>query len=145
MTSEPVGVCAGLATVTSAGATLVEAVGVSVGVAEVVGVGVAVERNRAGFVGVTDSIHQQSTSPPQAAAELLLWILPKDRRDALIGDLEEEYQTIVVPKLGASRARRWFWFQAIRSVVPVLRSWALRTSVGAGIISILDWISGQLR
>ena len=47
---------------------------------------------------------------------LLHFCLPKRDRECMIGDLEEEYRTVILPKYGARVAARWYWWQAVRSV-----------------------------
>ena len=48
-------------------------------------------------------------------------------RDALLGDLTEEF-TIRVEEQGAAVARRWYFREAVRSVPHLLRSWLRRCS-----------------
>jgi len=61
------------------------------------------------------------TSPPKVA-KLILLLVPKRCRENLIGDLEEEYTTILLPEYGARRARAWYWWQVALSIGPLL--WA---------------------
>jgi putative ABC transport system permease protein len=51
--------------------------------------------------------------PPRLAAWLIERIIPSDARDAAVGDLDEEFQQEMLPRLGARGARRWYWRQAI--------------------------------
>jgi hypothetical protein len=46
------------------------------------------------------------TRPPRSAKFILL-LIPKRHREHLIGDLEEEYSTILVPEYGPRKARLW--------------------------------------
>lgn len=92
----------------------------------------------------TTSNHESVLQVPARAERLLIWFLPKHKRAGLIGDLEEEYRTIIVPKLGERAARRWYWFQAVRSTAPVLKGWILKTSIGGGIVWLFDWVSERL-
>jgi hypothetical protein len=62
--------------------------------------------------------------PPPDAEFLLYVVLPKDH-ESLIGDIEEQYRSAVVPRLGPSAARRWFWWQVLHSV-PIVLSWRIR-------------------
>ncbi len=55
--------------------------------------------------------------PPNRAEMLLHFGLPKRDRECMIGDLEEEFRTIILPKYGPRVAARWYWWQAVRSVV----------------------------
>jgi putative ABC transport system permease protein len=50
--------------------------------------------------------------PPRLASWLIERVVPADARDAAIGDLDEEFQDAMVPRLGVARARRWYWRQA---------------------------------
>ena len=58
----------------------------------------------------------QENDPPKRAEMLLHFGLPKRDRECMIGDLEEEYRTVILPKYGAGVAARWYWWQAVRSV-----------------------------
>ena len=53
--------------------------------------------------------------PPRLAQALLRLAYRQDAREAIAGDLEEEYQE-VAQQHGVLRARLWYWKQAIRSV-----------------------------
>ena len=54
--------------------------------------------------------------PPRLASWLLRQAIPSATRDAVIGDLDEEFVEDVLPRLGSSRARRWYWRQAFSLV-----------------------------
>ena len=54
-----------------------------------------------------------SAHPPRPAMWLLSRTIPPDCRDAVLGDLEEEFAEQVLPRLGARRARFWFWLQTL--------------------------------
>ena len=56
---------------------------------------------------------------PSRPLRLLAWTLSALDRDAVLGDLVEEYQIRVVD--GRSRANRWIWRQVLASVLPNLR------------------------
>ncbi|MCH7716360.1 MAG: ABC transporter permease [Gemmatimonadetes bacterium] len=54
---------------------------------------------------------------PPAIARLLLRLFVRDAgREFVVGDLDEEYRRYVLPKIGPRLARRWYWWQAIRTV-----------------------------
>ena len=53
---------------------------------------------------------------PALARALLRLLLRRQHREFFLGDLEEEYHSHVLPKLGLRRARRWYWSQATRSL-----------------------------
>ena len=58
-------------------------------------------------------------SPP-AGAQFLLLLLPKKYREGLLGDLEEEYRTVVLPRYGALWAKVYYWVQVLSSFLPIL-------------------------
>lgn len=69
-------------------------------------------------------------APPRAAVWLLERALAPADRDALIGDLHEEYVIHVAPARGVRAARWWYRWQVARSLAPLLRrSWE-RASLG---------------
>lgn len=64
------------------------------------------------------------TAPPRAAAWLLHHALAPSERDAVIGDLHEEFVCFVVPARGLRRGRWWYRWQVARSLAPLFfRSW----------------------
>ena len=71
------------------------------------------------------------TAPPRLAIWLLSRTVPAGCRDAVLGDLEEEFVEQAVPQLGARRARLWFWRQAFS----LARAYALarHDTVAAGL------------
>jgi hypothetical protein len=56
--------------------------------------------------------------PPRAGSYLLDLFLPKKHREAIVGDLEEEFRSRITPKYGRKAAICWFWIQVCREVVP---------------------------
>ena len=52
-------------------------------------------------------------TPPRLAVALLRLRLPRELAEAIIGDLEEEYRTRVMPASGPLQAGLWFWGQAL--------------------------------
>jgi hypothetical protein len=54
-------------------------------------------------------------SPPTFACSLLESVLPEHYREAILGDLIEEY-TLRIESSSRFTASRWFWSQAFRSV-----------------------------
>ena len=71
------------------------------------------------------------TAPPRLAIWLLSRTVPAGCRDAVLGDLEEEFVEQALPRLGARRARLWFWRQAFS----LARAYALarHDTVAAGL------------
>src|SRR5262249_21790325 len=55
---------------------------------------------------------EMTTAPPRLAARLVSWRVSAERRDFVLGDLEEEFAARAAIDPGA--ARRWYWRQAIR-------------------------------
>ncbi len=63
-------------------------------------------------------------TPPRLAAWLLEATLAASDRDAVAGDLWEEFNTHVVPRRGVVTARWWYRWQVARSLAPLFfRSW----------------------
>ncbi len=54
-----------------------------------------------------------SAAPPRLAVRLLERWIPASEREAFVGDLLEEFRAERVPRVGAARARRWFWREAL--------------------------------
>jgi predicted permease len=59
--------------------------------------------------------------PPESARRLLSRVFPADVREAVIGDLDEEFHRDIAPARGLRAARRWYWRQALGSVAAALR------------------------
>lgn len=70
------------------------------------------------FIALDASNHLNFTPPPRTAKFLLLMV-PKRDREYLIGDLEEEFQTILLPEYGLRAARLWYWWQVLSSITPL--------------------------
>lgn len=56
--------------------------------------------------------NQELGFEPPALAQFLLALVPVRHRETMLGDLEEEYWTRLVPKYGFRKARFWYWVQA---------------------------------
>ena len=84
-------------------------------------------------------------SPPALACWLLGSVLPVSYREAILGDLIEEY-TLRVESTSLSAASRWFWSQACRSVPSMvwssLRSgdWLISMSVAMGVYTVMGML-----
>jgi hypothetical protein len=71
-------------------------------------------------------------SPPKLG-EYALLLIPKRNRENLIGDLEEEYRTVILPKYGPRLAAIWYWVQAVWVIGPFI--WAgVKRATGLEII-----------
>lgn len=57
---------------------------------------------------------------PRTPHLLMHYLLPRFTRDALIGDALERFEEIMVPTFGLRAARRWFWWESLRSVAEML-------------------------
>lgn len=71
-----------------------------------------------------------NAKPSRNGVKLLYLLLPKEQREHLPGDLEEEFTTIILPKFGARYAMIWYWWQVIRSILAT-NKW-IGWLVGAG-------------
>jgi predicted permease len=58
--------------------------------------------------------------PPRLAVAILRRVLPRDLREDILDDLSSRYADLVIV-VGPSRARRWYWSQTVRSVLPALQ------------------------
>ncbi len=63
---------------------------------------------------------EQNTAPPLAGCYLLDLLLPRRHRESLIGDIEQDYRTSILPRYGRTAASIWFWKQVITEIVPGL-------------------------
>ncbi|PYP89427.1 MAG: hypothetical protein DMG65_13770 [Candidatus Angelobacter sp. Gp1-AA117] len=66
-------------------------------------------------------------------AHFLLLLIPQKSREHLIGDLEEEYRAVVLPKYGSSLAALWYWMQTLWVIGPYILVGAKR-AIGLEII-----------
>ena len=57
---------------------------------------------------------------PPPLAEFILLLIPMRDREHLIGDLEEEFRVIVLPKHGLFKANLYYWWQVIISLFPYI-------------------------
>jgi len=78
--------------------------------------------------------------PPKFAEFLLYIFLPKQRRDNLLGDLEEEYYD-VCHRFGNIRAQIFYYSQVARSLWPLFAS-LIQKGLKWG---ILGWIGETIR
>ena len=73
------------------------------------------------------SIGLGSTASPPKTARFLLLLIPRRHRENLVGDLEEEFATILVPSYGFTKARFWYWWQVAMSICPLVWAHVQRT------------------
>lgn len=68
--------------------------------------------------------------PPSLATQIVAGLVTEPGyRDAILGDLEEEFAD-VYGRLGVTTARRWYWSQALSAIIPLARSrpWSFATA-----------------
>ena len=80
------------------------------------------------------------TRPPKRAEKLLYLLLPKEWRDSLPGDLEEEYKTIISPKFGRRYARLWYWKQVLVSIWRILPRRIMGLAAVAWMGKVAHWL-----
>ena len=68
-----------------------------------------------------------SNKPPQLAKYLVYLLVPRKNREAILGDLSEDFQE-VRKKFGLRKAKFHYWFQVIRSIP---------SFIGASVIKLL--------
>src|SRR3546814_2010143 len=84
------------------------------------------------------------SAPPQRAELVLRFALPKDQREYLIGDLEEEFRSEMVPKFGYRIAARWYWVQVLKAVAAAFGA-RLRVWLGiSALTSAVGWLVGKM-
>src|SRR5919112_59009 len=64
---------------------------------------------------------KDTSVPPRLADWILYLTLPDKTYECIRGDLTEEYQALVLPRLGIRKARLWYWQQVLRSIGPAMR------------------------
>ena len=82
---------------------------------------------------IEGSAEPDPNRPPKMAT-LLVLLIPKKNREHILGDLDEEYRTILMPRYGRRTANLWYWWQAAISVGPLL--WA---KVKRGLVAAWLW------
>ena len=63
----------------------------------------------------------ETVAPPKLAT-LLVLLIPKKNREHILGDLDEEYRTVLVPRYGLRTAKLWYWWQVGISVLQLVWS-----------------------
>lgn len=86
-------------------------------------------------------IERKESEPPWRAVAIMDFLLPHSNRESLIGDLEEEYRTRILNSYSLRTARRWYWWQALRSVLAVI--WErIRMWLGAAfLVKAAGWLA----
>jgi hypothetical protein len=75
-----------------------------------------------------------------SADRLLLFIIPRDRSEFILGDLEEIFTSVVVPKYGIRYARVWYWGQVVVEGLSGVRQHLINIAGLATLTKIIDWI-----
>ncbi len=74
-------------------------------------------------------------SPSLYAEGILFFLAPKEKREVILGDLIETYNTKIRPEFGAKKARIWFRFQAIRNILFLIKlRWSMLISFSKNLI-----------
>jgi hypothetical protein len=85
------------------------------------------------------------TSPPRLSAWLLEAALTASDRDAVAGDLWEEFTEHMVPRRGVRMARWWYRWQVARSLGPLFsRSWERASLARASAAVISAAVAGTV-
>lgn len=82
--------------------------------------------------------------PPASAEKLLYFLLPRNQRAPLIGDLKEEFFAIIVPKFGIRDARVWYWAQVLSSLWPILSRRLMKLAGLAWLGKAASWLFNRL-
>jgi putative ABC transport system permease protein len=85
-------------------------------------------------MGQRDEGREASVSSPGLARWLLATLLRGEDGEFVVGDLEELFRLEMLPRMGVRRARRWYWRQAMGSVVSlrVVRPMGAARGLGPG-------------
>jgi hypothetical protein len=93
------------------------------------------------------SFEDSTSKPPRLAIWLIMLFGPGQQGQAALGDLLEEFSSLL-PTLGVSCARRWFWRQAVRIIAYLigreLRSAPLTIAAAAVVGFMLRWYVSRL-
>ena len=70
------------------------------------------------------------SGPPRLARRILESVIPLQEREAVLGDLDEEFRTVRVPRDGLLVARAWYLGQVARSIGPFITLHGWREDLG---------------
>lgn len=85
------------------------------------------------------SLPNEQTESPKPAQLLLYLLLPKKQREAVIGDLEEQY-TEACQRLGKRGADIWYFVEVMKSVWPILAAWGKKLLKLGGAAFLGHWL-----
>jgi transcriptional regulator with XRE-family HTH domain len=66
------------------------------------------------------AIAKKDIATPIAGRFMLDLLLPRKHRESLVGDIEQDYRTNILPRYGRKAASFWFWKQVLTEIVPGL-------------------------
>jgi hypothetical protein len=81
-----------------------------------------------------------TSKPPKNAEYLAYLLLPKAHREVLLGDLVEEYPTVVA-KFGARRAKLNFYVHVVFSILPLVRNTLMKWGAVGWVVELIRRIS----
>jgi hypothetical protein len=95
---------------------------------DVLGIATAPSVARVGESKASGSIAvgEVSSRPPATPAFLLALVLPRHNCGAELGDLDEVFHEVIVPRFGARRAAVWYWTQCGRAIWAIVKVRAAR-------------------
>jgi len=65
-------------------------------------------------------VKQGNVALPVVGCYLLDLLLPRKHRESLVGDIEQDFRTNILPRYGRTAASVWFWKQVVIEIVPGL-------------------------
>lgn len=77
-----------------------------------------------------------SVNPPRLAEYLAYVFLPRRDRETLLGDLTEEYPSVLA-KFGSQRALIYFYKQVVWSIWPLLRKTAIKWGLFGWVVELI--------
>lgn len=93
---------------------------------------------KSGFKGISEKA--VNSEPPKSAEFLAYLFLPKSDREVLLGDLTEEYRSVVA-KFGQRRAQFYFYKQVVWSIWPLARKAFIKWGLFGWVMELIRRIS----
>lgn len=78
-------------------------------------------------------------APPERAEKFLHFILPCDRAEDRIGDLEEKFHKVMLTKYGYRSAVRYYWLQTAFLAVERIPAW-----IWISIVAAVGWLISKM-
>jgi hypothetical protein len=86
------------------------------------------------------SVSASKSSPHPRNAEFFLWLfLPREGREAAIGDTNEKFE-VMLERFGLRRAKLWYWGEVARSAWPLVSYIGERLLKWTFLGSVADWV-----